>query len=41
MRKILFILLSLMTCFSYGQNKETFSVQSLILLVVEVLPHIP
>lgn len=28
MRKILFILLSLMTCFSYGQNKETFSVQS-------------
>lgn len=28
MRKILFILMSLMTCFSYGQNKETFSVQS-------------
>lgn len=28
MWKILFILLSLMTCFSYGQNKETFSVQS-------------
>lgn len=28
MRKILFILLSLMTCFSYGQNKETISVQS-------------
>lgn len=28
MRKILFILMSLMTCFSYGQNKEVISVKN-------------